>query len=307
MGPHPRLIWGYMMKLKLGMPLAVAAGLVLAFAGASAGANTAAKPHTCSGTLTKPGVLKGTFKHGVIVKGACAVNDGLAHVIGTLTVTKGGTLGASFGMHHSKLKVSGDLVVDKGATVFLGCKATPEDACADDPNPSAPTLSSRGRVTGSIIEHRARGVIVHNDAIGKNITETRGGGHLSCNGNAPFSDYEDSTVGGNVTISGLHTCWLGLARDKITGNTKINRNDLGDPDGIEILSNKIGMNLSCKGNTHPSGMPPGTKPVWDSAEAGYPGLYPRISEPNKVGGKRSGQCVKGSPVVLGGPPAHKKF
>lgn len=295
------------MKLKFGAPLALLAGLGLAFAGASAGAHTAAGPHKCSGSMKKPGVLKGTYKHGVIVKGFCAVNHGPAHVIGTLTVTKGATLGAFFGMHHSRLKVSGDLVVDKGGTVFLGCKATPEDACADDPNPSAPTLSSHDRITGSLIEYRARGVVAHNDAIGKNITETGGGGHLSCRGNAPFSDYEDSTIGGNVTITGVKTCWIGLARDKVSGSTKVNKNDLADPDGIEILANKISGNLTCKHNTHPSGMPPDTKPVWDSSEAGYPGLYPRVWEPNKVGGKRAGQCVKASPIVQGGPPAGKHF
>jgi hypothetical protein len=36
-------------------------------------------------------------------------------------------------------------------------------------------------------------------------------------------------------------------------------------------------------------------------------VYPRVSEPNTVGGSRSGQCVKASPIKLGGPPAAKKF
>jgi hypothetical protein len=303
-----------MMKLRLGVPLALAAGLVLAFAGASAGAKPAASPHTCSGTPMSPGVLKGTYKHGVIVKGACEVNKGLAHVIGTLTVTKNSVLGASFGANGSRLVVKGNLVVDKNGTVFLGCKNTPEDACADDPNPSAPTLSSRGTVSGSLIENSPLGVVAHNGAIGKDVTETGGGGGVSCKPKgffkiimAPvFSDYEDSSIGGNLTVSGLKTCWLGLARDKVGGSVTINKNELKDPDGIEILSNKIAKNLSCKGNKHPSGMPPGTKPTWDSAEADG-GLYPRVSEPNKVGGKRSGQCVKASPIVLHGPPAAKHF
>ena len=52
--------------------------------------------------------------------------------------------------------------------------------------------------------------------------------------------------------------------------------------------------------------PKGALPISDSADAGR-GLYPRVSEPNTVGGSRSGQCVKASPIKLGGPPAAKKF
>jgi hypothetical protein len=308
-----------MMKLKRAVPLAVAAGLVLAVAGASAAANPAAKPHVCSGTFTKPGVLKGGYPNGVVVKGICEVNSGKAHVVGTLTVTKGSGLAAVFGLHHSSLKVSGNLVVDKGATVFLGCKENPNGtglACIDDPHPKHPTLTSHGVVSGSIIEHGALGVIVHNSTIGKNIAETAGGGGLSCAvpktgvfaaiKSPVFSDYEDSSVGGNLKISGLHTCWFGLARDKVHGNFTINNNKTKDPDAIEVLANRIAKNLSCHGNSHPSGEPPHDLPIWDSADKTSK-LYPRLSEPNKVGGKRSGQCVTASPIKPGGPPAAKHF
>jgi hypothetical protein len=305
------------MKLRRCLPFIVAAGLVLAIAGASAGANLTAGPHTCSGTLKAPGVLKGTFPHGVIVKGACEVNSGKAHVIETLTVTKGSVLGASFGAHNSSLTVTGDLVVDKGATVFLGCNTT-EFPCADDPDPMHPTLTSHGSVSGSIIEHSALGVVVHNGAIGKDVTQTGGGGGLRCavpkSGiwaeikSPVYSAYEDSSIGGDVTVSRLHTCFLSLARDKIKGSTTINSNDTKDPDAIEVLSNKINKNLSCKGNTHPSGEPDDSLPIWDSADQPPTfALYPRTSEPNTVGGKRSGQCVKGSPIVADGPPAAKHF
>ncbi|MBV8942991.1 MAG: hypothetical protein JO240_14790, partial [Solirubrobacterales bacterium] len=49
-------------------------------------------------------------------------------------------------------------------------------------------------------------------------------------------------------------------------------------------------------------------PIWDSAETvKLPKIYPRVSEPNTVGGKRSGQCVIASPIKPGGPPAAKHF
>lgn len=309
------------MKLRRGVPLIVAAGLVFAIAGASAGANAVAGPHVCSGKLGKPGLLKGTYRHGVVVKGACAVRTGKAHVIGTLLVTKGSILGASFGAHHSSLKVTGNLVVGKNAVAFLGCKVNPNGtgmACFDDPNPSHPTLKSHGSVSGSIIGRSALAVVVHNSAIGKNVTQAGGGGGLSCKTpktgvfaklkEPPFSDYEDSSIGGNLKVRDLRTCWLGVARVKVRGSTTINKNKTKDPDAIEVLANHIAKNLSCHGNSHPSGEPPHSLPIWDSADAPPKfKLYPRVSEPNTVRGKRSGQCVTASPIKPGGPPAAKHF
>lgn len=289
--------------------------IAVAIAGATAAAAPAAGPHTCSGTFHKPGILKGTYRNGVIVKGVCAVKAGKAHVFGTLTVIKGGALGAVFGRHHSALTVTGNLIVDKGGVAILGCKSNPNGtgmACFDDPSMTHPTLTSHERVTGDIIEQSPIGVIIHNSSVVGSVKETGGGGGLSCNPpktgvfskimSPAYSDLEDDTVGGNVRISRLHTCWLGLARDKVHGNVALVKNDLFDPDGIEVLANSVGKNLSCRGNAHPGG-PPGTMPVWDSTEANpnSPGIYPRVPEPNTVGGTRSGQCVKATPITQGGP------
>ena len=221
-------------------------------------------------------MLKGTYPDGVVVKGVCAVKTGKANVIGTLTVTKGSALAAAFGGHHSGLTVTGNLVVDQGATAVIGCEVTKEDSCIDEPNMKHPTLTSHAMVSGSVVVNSPLGVIVHNSAIGGNVKQTGGGGGVSCATpkSGPFaavmspvySDYEDSSVGGNVAISGMRSCWLGLARVRIRGNLTIINNDMGDPDAIEILSNHIHKNLACSGNSHPSRWPPGDLPVWDSAE-----------------------------------------
>jgi len=302
---------------------ATAATLALA-AGFTSGAlaSTAAGPYLCAGTLGKPGVLKGTYPGGVIVKGVCAVKAGKARVIGTLRVSQGSTLIAAYGLHHSSLTVTGDLVVAKGGAAVLGCKANPNGTglpCLDETNTKHPTLTSHEIVSGNIIESSPLGVIMHNSAIGGNIKETGGGGGLSCNvpksgvfakiKDPVFSDLEDSTVGGSVTISGLTSCWTGLARDTVHGNVTINNNDMGDPDAIEVLANTIGKNLSCSGNTHPSAeLSAGALPIWDTADEPPKFLlYPRMPEPNTVGGTRSGQCVTASPTTLGGPPAAAAF
>ena len=131
------------------------------------------RSHTCSGSLKNPGVLKGSYPNGVVVKGFCVVKSGRAHVIGTLTVTKGATLAAAFGLHGSALKVSGNLVVDQGGAAVLGCKVNADGsgaACLDDPNMKHPTLKSHEVVTGSVTENAPLGVIVHNSMIGGNLT-----------------------------------------------------------------------------------------------------------------------------------------
>ncbi len=308
------------MMLRRGLPLAAAAGLVLAIMGAGAAVAPAAGPYVCSGKLGSAGKLKGTYPNGVFVKGACAVKTGTAHVIGTLTVTKGSVLGAAYGLHHSSLTVTGNLVVDQGAAVILGCKVNPDGSgfpCLDETNMKHPTLKGHETVTGNIIENSPLAVIVHNSTIGGSVKESGGGGGVSC---APpnsgvfakimspvYSDYEDTTIGGNLTISAMKSCWLGIARVKIHGSLSLSNNLMADPDAIEVLSSHIGKNLSCTGNGHPGG-PPGTQPVWDSVDTGPMGsIYPRAAEPNKVGGKRSGQCVSASPPTQGGPAGTGAF
>jgi hypothetical protein len=294
------------------LPLAGVA--VLAMAGIGVAVAPAAGPHVCSGVLHKPGVLRGTYPRGVVVKGVCAVKTGKAHVLGTLTVTRSSVLVAAFGRHHSSLKVTGALVVGNGATVILGCKVNPDgsgSACVDDPNMKHPTLTGHEIVTGNIIESSPLGVIVHNSSIGGNIKQSAGGGGLSC---APpktgifalmmspvFSDYEDNSVGGSIVISKLNSCWLGVGREKIGGSLTVNKNEMADPDAIEVFSNHISKKLACRGNSHSSPMPPGDQPVWDSGEIPMNGaIYPRRPQPNKVGGKRSGQCVTATPTTQGG-------
>jgi hypothetical protein len=307
------------MTLRRGVPALVAGALVLAIAGAGAAVAPAAGPFVCSGKFRTPGLLNGTYPDGVVVKGVCAVKTGQAHVIGTLTVTKGSALGAAFGAHHSRLTVTGNLVVDAGGVAILGCKANPNGTgmpCLDD-KAKVPKLTSHPVISGNIVAKSAVGVLIHNTTIGGNYNETGGGGGVSCNPPKTglfaaiklpvFSDIEDAAVKKNVVISGLETCWLGLARDKIGGSVAINNNTLADPDGIEVLANQIKKNLGCAGNGHPAAAsPPGAQPVYDSAEANPTAMaiYPRVAEPNTVGGTRSGQCTLSSPSTptgAGGP------
>ena len=93
-----------------------------------------------------------------------------------------------------------------------------------------------------------------------------------------------------------------MGREKVGGSVAIDNNAMADPDAIEVFSNHIRKNLACSGNSHPAAAsPPGVQPVWDSGEIPQNGaIYPRRPQPNTVGGKRSGQCVKATPTTQGG-------
>ncbi|HLJ04109.1 MAG TPA: hypothetical protein VKT31_11760 [Solirubrobacteraceae bacterium] len=281
--------------------LAVAA-LILILPLAAAHAARAASSTVCTGNASAPGVLTGAYNGNVVVNGICFVNAGPAIVNGNLTITDGSTVIAAFGRNNSSLSVTGNVRVNTRGTLLLGCLPT-SFPCIDDPT-DHPTLSSHGSVGGQLIEDQPLGVIVHDSTIGGAVTEAGGGGGVSCDpsgvfalfGSPVYSDYEDSTIGGSLVIRNMRSCWLGVARLTIAGNATFTNNRFADPDAIEIIANHIGENLSCSGNSM----------VWDSAELDG-GLYPRLPEPNTVGGTRSGQCVLASPKDQGGPPGPGPF
>jgi hypothetical protein len=271
--------------------------LVVAGVGASSAAakNHAGGPATCSGTPTSPGVLSGTYSSNVTIEGTCLANAGPAVIEGNLTLAPGSGLNAAF--HEGNVTVQGNVSVGRGAMMYLGC--IPRSfACFDDPTPHTPTLSSASTVEGNLSETQALGVVVHNSTIGGNVHETGGGGGTTCENRPPtfpfgvFSDYEDSTIGGSISVIGLDSCWLGLARDSIGRNVEILQNQLADPDAIEIIANQIGNNLVCQQNSM----------VWDSFELSEEEgvIFPREPQPNEAR-HRVGQCVLSSPLSKGGP------
>jgi hypothetical protein len=255
-------------------------------------------------------VLAGTYTSNVTVEGACLVNAGPALIEGNLTVSPGAVLLAAFAEHSSKLTVQGNLHVQGGATLILGCEPQSAYPCLDNS-----AGSSQGSVSGNLSAQQPLGVVVHSSTINGNVHETGGGGGFTCNNKGPtvggfpvfgaafgglpvFSGYEDTTVHGNLGVIDLSSCWLGVGRAHVSGNVDLINNQLADPDAIEILSNQISGNLLCQQNSQ----------VWDSAEHTPGGaLFPRDAMPNTVSGHRVGQCVLASPETEGGPSGPGPF
>jgi hypothetical protein len=254
--------------------------------GASAASATSPSSVTCAGTSAKPDPLPGGTYTSVSVTGACEVNDGQVVVTGNVTVQSGAALVAAFanddigGSGTSGLTVDGNIDVDTGATLILGCEAS-AFACADDPNQKNPTLNSPATVKGSLIATAPLGVVVHLTTIGGDATQSGGGGGVNCTpsgifakfGSPPYSDYEDNTVGGNLRMTGLNTCWNGALRNKVGGSATFADNTMADPDASEMMTNQVAGNLLCSGNSPAN--------QYGDSEG----------SPNVVGGYATGQCA----------------
>ena len=276
---------------------------------AATGAASAATPGpvTCTGPLAA-----GTYSS-VTVSGTCQISAGQVVVTGDVTIPAGSNsvlaayaLNGGVASTTSGLTVDGNVNIASGGTLILGCKAA-DGACFDDPAPTTPTLNSSSTIQGSINATSPLGVVVTNSTIGGDATQAGGGGGVAgegpgCfappypgvfntfpgGGSPVYSDYEDNTIGGNLRITGLNSCWLGSFRNHIGGSATFSGNKLGDPDGSEFLTNQIAGNLLCSGNS----------PAAQYGDA--------QGTPNTVGGFATGECAFGvmvpNPAPSPGPP-----
>lgn len=136
-------------------------------------------------------------------------------------------------------------------------------------------------VEGNLVSDGGLAVIVHSVRIGGNASLNGGGGgpaqltggpgsgacfdpglfpplwattslaHIPPQFFGPFpvySDFEENSIGGNLVIKGLQTCWMGALRNKIEGNLIDKNNTFGDPDANEVLGNIVQGNIACSGN-----------------------------------------------------------
>jgi len=235
--------------------------------GTALAASAANADSACSGGS----IAAGTYSS-LTVTGFCSVDSGPVTVTDNLRLAPGAVLNAAFG--GSDLNVGGDLAVGSNAILVLGCE--PEAfSCFNDPN-----ASTNDHVGGNLTADRALMVLAHHNTIGGNVAQSGGGGGVNCStfplgpdGPPAFSTYEDNTIDGNASVTGLGTCWLGFIRNAVTHNINFNDNVTFDPDGNEVVTNSAGSNLNCSGNSP-------APQVGDSA-----------GSPNTVRGKATGQCA----------------
>jgi hypothetical protein len=249
--------------------------------------------YICSGGNIPPGTY-----NSMIIAGECYMPAGTISIRGALFVAPGALLDAATPgdpaagpVVPATLSVGGSVAVGNGAVLILGC--SPNIFC------SSPPGITNDRIGGNLTGFGALGVVVHSASIGGSVALLGGGGGANCNTtpptppsttNAPapwsedaslsftpvYSDFEDTTVGGNLTISGLQSCWLGTLRVQVGGSTAIVNNTMADPDAMEVGSNLISGNMTCFGNSA------GGVPTVQFGDGG--------GAPNMVGGWAAGQC-----------------
>ncbi|MFZ0920205.1 MAG: hypothetical protein WB793_11600 [Candidatus Dormiibacterota bacterium] len=230
---------------------AVAATLSLVILGTGTVSAASSAALTCSGTLAAPGfIAPGTYSS-IKVTGFClGPPTGSVIVKGDVTVAKGAALAANYPAFtttspegDANWLVKGDVVVGKGATLLLGCE--PAVGCVN---------TTFDTVRGSLDADGALGVILHSSIIGGNVNYQGGGGGVNCTpGFGPFafgvySDAEDDVIAGNLSVSGLHSCWFGEFRNIIMGNDTVTGNRFADSDATEIANNQVFGSLGCSNN-----------------------------------------------------------
>jgi len=259
------------------MLLAVS-GVLATTATASAAPPPASDTYNCAGG----NVPSGTYIS-MIITGVCYMPTGTIVVQDNLTVAPGALLDAATPgdpadnpQLPATVLVGGNVFVGAGAVLFLGC--SPFIFCSN-----AVTYDHIG---GNLTAIKALGVVVHSVSIGGNFSLLGGGGGVIggvqtgvcdgsfttvpptpapvpplwaadpslANGEAPgmpipvYSDAEDNVIGGNLSVIGLKSCWLGSLRNEVRGSAVFFHNSMGDPDAMEIDNNLIGRDMLCFGN-----------------------------------------------------------
>lgn len=248
------------MKTARTLGLALAVGAVAMLWPAAAGAATHHGNTTCrSGTIHA-----GTYRS-LRITGFCSLpGSGTITVRHGVVVTRTGIFNAAT---PAKLVVWGDVTVQHRGIAAIGC--SPDVGCAE--------LGS-DVVHGSVHAFRAWATIIHATTVGGSVTIRGGGRTMDCTKVAPYggpfySVVEDSTVGGNFVMRGLHTCWTGVIRDQVGGSVQLIGNRFGDPDALEVVTNEISGNLACFNNNP-------TAQVGDSQ-----------GDQNVVLGQKRGECA----------------
>ena len=261
-------------------------------------ASAAGPPSGSSYNCTGGNVKSGTYTS-IIITGVCYMRRGTVVVQGDLTVAPGALLDAaspgdpaSHPLVPATVSVGGNVFVGPGAVLFLGCS----------PNIFCPTGITYDHIGGSLTALGALGVVVHSTAIGGSFSLYGGGGGTDtctsipalwledpslANGEGPgvpipvFTDAEDNSIGGNLSVAGEQSCYIGILRNEVRGTAAFIGNSMGDPNAMGIVNNLIGGNMICFGN----------QPAVQYGSTG--------AAPNLVGGFGIGEC--GFNVVVPNP------
>jgi hypothetical protein len=229
-----------------------------------------------SATCAGGSIASGTYLS-LKITGFCTVDQGPVKVWHSVYVAPNAGLIAAFG-NGPQLAVGGSLWAERNSVLVLGCE--PEAfTCINDPDQTVGSFSSKTTIYGDLKATNALAVIVHNAHIGGNLRVHQGGGGYNCDpqnalfGSPAYATFEDTSVDGNATVSGMQTCWLGFFRTTVGGWVHYRNNSTADPDGNEVDTNVVHGDFACSGDS-------------PAAQVGDSGGFPNITF-----GKATGECA----------------
>jgi len=243
--------------------LGICAALVVGFGGVSAAFAAPAKG-TCSGGAIAPGTYDG-----LSVTGDCTITDEVT-INGNVRVANGAYLDAAY--LGTRLTINGNVSVGKDAKLGLGCSFGYHD-CRFDPSAWIGNVT----VNGNIVANQALTMFLDFTTVHGNVIVNGGGDITLVDPNGLVLPIKDNVIDGNVTVHGWQGAWFGIIRNMVGGNVMVS-NTVGtrsdpDADSTEIVTNDIGGNLICHGNS-------------PAAQIGDSGGIPNV-----VGGNKIGECA----------------
>jgi hypothetical protein len=216
--------------------LVVAGALVLAGGPAFAAGPRQAPAYTCAG-----GDIPSGSYASISVEGQCSVPAGaVITVTGNIDVAPGAMLDAQSA--PSTITVGHNVTGGAGSLVGLGCQppsytGNSAHECAAEPEGhSTITVHGNVTVTDGLV------AMLNGITVGGNVTLTGGGGPI------PWS-IKNNTIGGNLSVSGQTTEWLGVLFNTVGRNATLTDITVVDEHpgapGVYVVRNHIGWNLTC--------------------------------------------------------------
>lgn len=227
-------------RLRVLGTLAVAAGLALAGGPALAAGPTQAPAYTCTGG----DIPSGTYSS-ITVTGPCSVPSGaVISVVGNVNVAAGAMLDAQSA--PATITVGHNVTGGAGSLVGLGCQPPSYTGNSAHECMVDPTGHSTITVKGNVTVTDALAALLNGITVNGNVTLSGGGGPI------PWS-IKNNTIGGNLSVSGQTTEWLGVLFNKVGRNATLTDITVVDEHpgapGVYVVRNNVGWNLTCNGLT----------------------------------------------------------
>ena len=189
-------------------------------------------------------IPSGTYAS-ITVTGVCDVPAGAVITVrGDVKVKAGAVLDAQSA--PSTITVWHDVTGAAGSMVGLGCQSPAYTGNSGHECTVDPAGHSTITIKGDVTAYKAATVLLNGITVKGDVTLRGGGSPI------PWS-IKNNTIGGNLTISGQTTEWLGVLFNKIGRNATLTNITLTDSHpgapGVYIVKNTVGRNLVCNGLT----------------------------------------------------------